>query len=401
MATNQNQGLQGPLMYIFKPDKWKKAYFSLKKSKIYGYDDPKFTRKFKSWSLAVLKSPYNVCEANAKNEDHLFAFQIILPTETVYLGASTVKVRDQWITAMHNMVRQHLPTNPLLAEAKALLATPNTPNLLTQTVEEHEAEELIGQAVDDQMDKIDLANLNLEEGSLDRLINGKISARLPKLKCIDLSGSRFTTLPKDVPNLRYLTSLFISDCKLTEWPIELRNLRKLIELDLSGNQIGLIPEDIGYLTSLEILKLQGNHLTSMNEAIGCLRNLEEFYLSENPRFRTITPALGECRNLRKIHVNKCNLSRIPVELTYLFQLGELQLSHNIIEELPPTLGRLSALYLLDVSNNKLSTLPPSIAQCIKLVIHDGIRIEGNMLKDIKLIQAYNNGTETLYSIYKN
>jgi hypothetical protein len=30
-----------------------------------------------------------------------------------------------------------------------------------------------------------------------------------------------------------------------------------------------------------------------------------------------------------------------------------------------------------------------------LIIHDGVRIEGNTLKDIKLIQAYNNGTETL------
>jgi hypothetical protein len=390
-------GLQGPLMFLYKPpDKWRKAFFAIKGSKVNGYDDPKFTRKFGSWNLHKLRTPYNVTEANAKNEDHLFAFQIIFSTDNVvYLGASSVKVRDQWITAMHTVVRQHLPQNPLLAEAQALLANPTTPSLLTQTVDEKEAEEMINQAADDNKTKLDLSNLNLEDGSLDRFVTGKLSQRLPKLRILDISSSKFTVLPTEISNLRYLTKLSLANCKLTEWPVDIRKLRKLIFLDLSSNQIRLIPEEIGYLSTLEKLNLQKNQITSMHDAIGCLRNLEEIYLSENPRFRTIATSLGECRNLRKILVNNCNLSRIPMELTYLFQLDILQLSNNIITELPNTLGRLTTMSLLDVSNNKLTSIPPSVGQCVKLLINDGLKIDNNPLQDKDLLAAYSKGGDVV------
>lgn len=59
---------------------------------------------------------------------------------------------------------------------------------------------------------------------------------------------------------------------------------------------------------------------------------------------------------------------LPREIGYLKNLRVLNISNNMIQEIPDTIAFLAKLKAFNVSNNKLTHLPPSIGQLSKLVI---------------------------------
>lgn len=73
------------------------------------------------------------------------------------------------------------------------------------------------------------------------------------------------------------------------------------------------------------------------------------------------------------------MKSLPRELGYLKNLSVLNVSNNLIEEIPDTVAFLSKLKALNVSQNKLVQLPPSIGNLPKLVI---IIANNNNLKSL-------------------
>lgn len=73
------------------------------------------------------------------------------------------------------------------------------------------------------------------------------------------------------------------------------------------------------------------------------------------------------------------MKTLPREIGYLKNLGVLNVSNNLIEEIPDTIAFLSKLKALNISDNKLVQLPVSIGNLPKLVI---IIANNNSLKSL-------------------
>jgi len=82
------------------------------------------------------------------------------------------------------------------------------------------------------------------------------------LKDLDFQGGNFSTLPKDIGNLK-----------------------KIKVINLSDNKIKTLPTEIGKLEKLEVLSVDGNCLTSIPNSICNLQNLRELYILHNPKLK--------------------------------------------------------------------------------------------------------------------
>src|ERR1044072_53205 len=80
-----------------------------------------------------------------------------------------------------------------------------------------------------------------------------------------------------------------------------------------------------------------------------------------------------------LHLNKLGLKHVPDSLRALPAIELLQLSDNVIEELPTWIGELSTLKGLSLVGNKLRTLPDEIGS----------------LKNLKLLWLFENQLEAL------
>jgi Leucine-rich repeat (LRR) protein len=74
---------------------------------------------------------------------------------------------------------------------------------------------------------------------------------------------------------------------------------------------------------------------------------------------------------------------------------ELNLSHNILQELPEEFGSLTRLSKLDLSYNLLEDLPFSLCKCKNLTLAGALLVEGNPITEKELLSAIEQGSEQL------
>ncbi|XP_019072108.2 disease resistance protein RPV1 [Vitis vinifera] len=231
---------------------------------------------------------------------------------------------------------------------------------------------------------------------------------LEKLKCMDLSHSKYlietpnlsrvtnlerlvledcVSLCKVHPSLRDLKNLnFLSfkNCKmlksLPSGPYDLKSLATLI---LSGcSKFEQFPENFGYLEMLKKLYADGTALRELPSSLSSLRNLEILSFvgckgppsaswlfprrSSNSTGFILHNLSGLC-SLRKLDLSDCNLSDETNLscLVYLSSLKDLYLCENNFVTLP-NLSRLSRLERFRLANctrlQELPDLPSSIVQ---------------------------------------
>ncbi len=196
----------------------------------------------------------------------------------------------------------------------------------------------------------------------------------------NLSG----TLPKELSQLRNLSSLFLFNNRLSgNIPEELSLLLNLEDLVLEGNQIvGFIPESLGLLTQLRLLNLGNNQLLgpipnsifhlnrlqqlilSNNQLVGSLshrfsqlRNLTVLDLSYNQFSGSIPPSFSQLTNLREIYLQGNRLSgNLPAELSELTNLVHVWLFNNQLTGAVPDFRR-APLNSLRIEKNKFDAIP--------------------------------------------
>ncbi|MFZ5820432.1 MAG: leucine-rich repeat domain-containing protein [Chloroflexota bacterium] len=161
------------------------------------------------------------------------------------------------------------------------------------------------------------------------------------------------------------TELDLSTMKLTELPDSLGQLTQLTSLDLSNNQLTTLPDSLGQLTQLTELNLSRNQLISLPDSLGQLTQLQFVDLSNN--LFTIFPyVLLQLKQLRELGIGKTGiqgplLTTIPL---WLRKAGWGDYEHeniNQLTKLPDSIYVLTKLGLLDVSGNMLLDIPPSLA----------------------------------------
>ena len=191
-------------------------------------------------------------------------------------------------------------------------------------------------------------------------------------------------LPKDIFKLHTLTTLMLNQNYFTTLPEEIQSL-PIITLHLSSNRFNKLPylphtistltldlnplDDITGIhqyTNLTDLHLNSCDLTTLPEDISALTNLTHLALHEN-YLLTIPNSIKALTNLTKLSLHNNNLHTLPSQLTALQSLTWLSLHFNAIQTLPdpfifPQLQRLS------LHQNRLTTLPPSFNQCTALKV---------------------------------
>ncbi len=174
-----------------------------------------------------------------------------------------------------------------------------------------------------------------------------------------------------------ICSVRLDSNQLSSVPIELFQLQNVREIDISYNKVTKLPTGPlkrsnsdqvmkhGWLCCcLEVLNASQNRLTSIPICVWQLPHLRRLYLSNN-RLTTVfaeeekmLPEASLSLSLEIIDISS-NLLKglVSSSLFELPNLCNLDLSSNVITELPHNLWKCNSLLYLDISNNQLLTLP--------------------------------------------
>lgn len=109
-------------------------------------------------------------------------------------------------------------------------------------------------------------------------------------------------------------------------------------MKLNKTNIDWIPEELGNLNQLESLALARNNLVTLHGEIAAMPNLRSL----------------NCRR------NNLKSSSLPTSLFQLQELTILDLSHNMLREVPEELELSKNLLLLNLSNNLIETIPNNV-----------------------------------------
>ncbi|XP_043920151.1 leucine-rich repeat-containing protein 2 isoform X2 [Protopterus annectens] len=77
-------------------------------------------------------------------------------------------------------------------------------------------------------------------------------------------------------------------------------------------------------------------------------------------------SLKEMTYLKEWHINKTKIQRIPSFIELFQNLRILEMTQNLIIELPLEIGKLTQLKEMNLSFNKLAAIPPELGECVNL-----------------------------------
>jgi leucine-rich repeat protein SHOC2 len=222
----------------------------------------------------------------------------------------------------------------------------------------------------------------------DRVLNLIATATRDRATKLDLSGQFLTELPESVCEIDSLLKLDLSNNQLSLLPDSIGNLHRLTQIYLQSNDLAELPESIGKLTKLKVLVIHKNPLTKLPESIGNLTRLTILrpYRSgrRNSTINSLPESIGDLVNLKRLHVNSCQLITLPKSIGNLKRLNQLSLAHNQLTNLPESIGELIELKELDISGNEIAKLPQSIGKLTDLF---KLKIGKNPLTDLSILQA--------------
>ena len=189
-------------------------------------------------------------------------------------------------------------------------------------------------------------------------------------------------------------------------PKAVGRLRSLTQARLSNNQLRWLPDEIGECVALQMLWVSNNHLIALPKTLGNLVQLKQLAVARNP-LRSLPYDLHKCGNLKEVDIegledvlsvppaeifkqgipavflylkeyerrlrssaesNTLDLSNLgiksstlPVEVTNMLALTELNLSQNDFKQLSSSIAYMAALTSLDISQcGKLRELPAEL-----------------------------------------
>jgi internalin A len=142
------------------------------------------------------------------------------------------------------------------------------------------------------------------------------------------------------------------------------------ELDLRDQEISELPPEIGLLTGLQKL------------SIGCKndkRDVSANVLARRNPLKALPLEITRLTQLRELDLGWNRLTVVPPGIVQLTSLTSLGLGGNQLTAVPPEIGQLTALKVLKLSYNQLTVVPPGIVQLTSLTELD---LGGNQLKAV-------------------
>ncbi|XP_067215039.1 leucine-rich repeat-containing protein 1-like isoform X2 [Linepithema humile] len=179
------------------------------------------------------------------------------------------------------------------------------------------------------------------------------------LKSLEITYYDLFQLPLQITCLKNLTTLYMTRMRISSLPKEFGNL-PLVDLDLSYNN----------LRKSEQFSWEWSMQAPIRHTLRYL-NLSHNYIKFIPKELGTLPHLM-CLNLSSNHLGKsdCNTWEWLEQTAIRIRLCDLNLSDNLLMELPPQIGKLNTLFFLNLKCNKLKYLPQSLANLKNLTFLD-------------------------------
>ncbi|XP_062102282.1 receptor-like protein EIX2 [Humulus lupulus] len=224
-----------------------------------------------------------------------------------------------------------------------------------------------------------LSYLNLNNNRLSGVIPSSI-ASLYRIQALGLRKNNLSgTLPSSMKNCTQLSLLDVGENSLAgtipKWIGEI--LTDLVVLQLKSNHFyGAIPSTLCHLQYIQILDISHNRIygaipSCMNNFTSMAEKSEEYDGRSVYFEKSIIWKGKEYENIQNLKLfrvidlssNKL-IGEIPIELTYLVGLNQLNLSRNSLGgAIPQNIGNLSRLESLDLSHNNFSgKIPTGLAE---------------------------------------
>ncbi|KAK6731777.1 hypothetical protein RB195_007933 [Necator americanus] len=184
-----------------------------------------------------------------------------------------------------------------------------------------------------------LVSLNLSHNSIDESSPNVFTSNV--LELLDLSWNRISTIPSRLyPNsMGSLVHLHLEGNRIPELkPLELMNYTRLQTLNIASNRLEKLRDDIfAGLNELSALRLANNSID------------------------TVEPAAFADLTLGDVDLSHNRLTEVPIAIGRLFRLKKIDLSHNKIKKLHQFIfNKISHLHTIDLSHNELPSVSPYV-----------------------------------------
>ncbi|KAK2966270.1 hypothetical protein RJ640_002791, partial [Escallonia rubra] len=197
------------------------------------------------------------------------------------------------------------------------------------------------------------------------------SIQMVSLEELVLSNcKRLAKFPDIQGDMDRLSKLYLDGTAIIELPLSIERLKNLDLIDLSSCEfLGSLPSSICSLQSLRILRLSDcSKLNKLPENLGNLGCLEELY-ADRTAIVQLPPSIRLLKKLKIFSFSGCKDSLEPQTLISRFflswvlgSLRKLYFGHQNLLALPLDISCLSSLSELDISGNDFVNLPSSMSR---------------------------------------
>ncbi|KAH9387428.1 uncharacterized protein NEMAJ01_2324 [Nematocida major] len=153
-------------------------------------------------------------------------------------------------------------------------------------------------------------------------------------------------------------------CELEEFPA-FKDPLKVQALLLYNCKFSKIPDSIGELKELHSITISNCEISKISDSISHLNKLSILHIVNCTKLERLPEGLFQCHALKDLQVTSCRISHLPCMVGVL-SLVKLNLSRNLISDLPDTLGSMSKLEVLNISHNKLEQIPLGLCDLASL-----------------------------------
>ncbi|VAI63558.1 unnamed protein product [Triticum turgidum subsp. durum] len=208
-----------------------------------------------------------------------------------------------------------------------------------------------------------------------------------------MGNNLLSTIPDDIGMLSKLGTLDLHSNQLKEYPVGACKL-KLSFLDLSNNALSGLPAELGTMTTLRKLLLSGNPMRALRSSLvsGPTSTLMKYLRSrlsseEEASGSRTTPTkddqISAARRLsvssKELNLSGLGVPNVPPAAWETSDVVKLDLSKNLIEDLPNELSLCSSLQALILSNNKIKKWPGMVSSLPSLT---SLKLDNNPLAEI-------------------
>jgi Leucine-rich repeat (LRR) protein len=182
-------------------------------------------------------------------------------------------------------------------------------------------------------------------------------------------------LPPEFAVLSQITSLRLCNCGLLCLPKYLGKFGNLETLMLEGNELKELPDEIGNLTQLRCLSVPRNKLQRLPYKTWKSPSLSEVNISQN--LISEIPAIVNLPNLTFLECSSNQLQSLPSSLGGCIKLQDLKCRNNTLKIMPDWVVMLPEIRYCDFAQNEIVSIPKNWSMATQIV---DLQLQKNRLK---------------------